>query len=259
VSTKEPFRKLFNQGMILGEDNEKMSKSRGNVIPADHVLKRYGADAVRLYEMFLGPLEQVKPWNTNGIEGVSRFLSKIWKLVWPEGNDAGENPVPLSEEELPEELLRRMHKTIRKVGEDTENLKFNTAISEMMIFVNEVQKTGGRYRSAIETLLLLLAPYAPHITEELWEAIGHTSSISTHPFPAYKRELVEDSVLTIAVQVNGKLRGTFITPAGTVKEEMIARAKEVESVMKFLEGMTILREIAIEGKLVNFAVRENRA
>ncbi len=259
VSTKEPFGKLFNQGMILGEDNEKMSKSRGNVIPADHVLTRYGADAVRLYEMFLGPLEQVKPWNTNGIEGISRFLGKVWKLVWPEGKDAGDKPAGLTSGELPEELLRRMHKTIRKVGEDTESLKFNTAISEMMIFVNELQKSGCRNRSAIETLLLLLSPYAPHITEELWEAIGHSASISTHPFPAYRQELVEDSVVTIAVQVNGKLRGTFTAPAGTSKEEMIAAAKEVESVMKFLEGATIVKEIAVEGKLVNFAVRENRA
>ncbi|TLU86036.1 MAG: leucine--tRNA ligase [Chlorobium sp.] len=257
VSTKEPFRKLFNQGMILGEDNEKMSKSRGNVIPADHVLGRYGADAVRLYEMFLGPLEQVKPWNTNGIEGVSRFLSKVWKLVWPEGMATDDKPLALNDDELPEELLRRMHKTIRKVGEDTENLKFNTAISEMMIFVNELQKTGCRNRSAIETLLLLLAPYAPHITEELWEATGHTSSISAHPFPEFRPELVENSVVTIAVQVNGKLRGTFTTPAGTSKEEMIAEAKKVESVVKFLEGVSIVREIAIEGKLVNFAVREN--
>ncbi|NTW11115.1 MAG: leucine--tRNA ligase, partial [Chlorobiaceae bacterium] len=181
VSTKEPFRKLFNQGMILGEDNEKMSKSRGNVIPADHVLQRYGADAVRLYEMFLGPLEQVKPWNTNGIEGISRFLAKVWKLVWPEVRDAAERPPVLTEDELPEELLRRMHKTIKKVGEDTESLKFNTAISEMMIFVNELQKAGCRNRSAIEALLLLLAPYAPHITEELWEAIGNTPSICAHP------------------------------------------------------------------------------
>ncbi|NTW83704.1 MAG: leucine--tRNA ligase [Chlorobiaceae bacterium] len=257
VSTKEPFRKLFNQGMILGEDNEKMSKSRGNVIPADHVLGRYGADAVRLYEMFLGPLEQVKPWNTNGIEGISRFLAKVWKLVWPEGMSPDDKPLPLADDALPEELLRRMHKTIRKVGEDTENLKFNTAISEMMIFVNELQKSGCRNRSAIETLLLLLAPYAPHITEELWEATGHTSSISGHPYPVFSQELVEDSVVTIAVQVNGKLRGTFNTPAGTSKDEMIAAAKKVEPVLKFLEGVTIVREIAIEGKLVNFAVREN--
>jgi leucyl-tRNA synthetase len=259
TSTKEPFRKLFNQGMILGEDNEKMSKSRGNVIPADHVLSKYGADAVRLYEMFLGPLEQVKPWNTNGIEGISRFLSKVWKLVWPDGKDNADKPAAPETDELPDALLRRLHKTIKKVGEDTENLKFNTAISEMMIFVNELQKAGCRNRSAVETLLLLLAPYAPHIAEELWEAIGNRPSISSRPFPTFSPELVENSEMTIAVQVNGKLRGTFNAPAGTPKEAMIAEAKKVESVRKFLDGLIIVREIAIEGKLVNFAVRENKA
>ena len=252
VSTREPFRKLFNQGMILGEDNEKMSKSRGNVIPADHVLTTYGADAVRLYEMFLGPLEQVKPWNTNGIEGISRFLGKVWRLVWPDQQDS---MAEFSDDAMPEELLRRMHKTIRKVSEDTESLKFNTAISEMMMFVNELQRSGCRSRKAVETLLLLLAPYAPHIAEELWEALGHRESVSREPFPEYDPELAADSVVQIAVQVNGKLRGTFSVPAGTGKETIIELARGVESVEKFLEGKTIVREIVVPGKLVNFAVQ----
>ncbi len=252
VTTKEPFRKLFNQGMILGEDNEKMSKSRGNVIPADHVLERYGADALRLYEMFLGPLEQVKPWNTNGIEGISRFLSKVWRLIYPTYDGPAAN---ISHDAMPEELLRRMHKAIKKVAEDTENLKFNTAISEMMVFVNELHKAGCNNRDAIETLLLLLAPYAPHLTEELWEAIGHRSSISSHSFPAYEPKLVEESVLTIAVQINGKLRGTFASPAKSPKEQLLAEAKDVESVRKFLEGKTIVREIVVVDKLVSFAVQ----
>ncbi len=252
VSSKEPFKRLFNQGMILGEDNEKMSKSRGNVIPADHVLERYGADAVRLYEMFLGPLEQVKPWNTNGIEGISRFLSKVWRLVYPEHEGPAAS---LTAEAIPDELLRRMHKTIKKVSEDTENLKFNTAIAEMMVFVNELQKAGCKNRDAVETLLLLLAPYAPHIAEELWEAIGHQTSISAEPFPFYDPQLVEDTVLTIAVQVNGKLRGTFLAPAKSPKELLLEEAKKVESVLKFLEGQTIVREIVIPDKLVSFAVK----
>ena len=252
VTTKEPFRKLFNQGMILGEDNEKMSKSRGNVIPADHVLERYGADALRLYEMFLGPLEQVKPWNTNGMEGISRFLSKVWRLIYPTYDGPAAN---ISHDAMPEELLRRMHKAIKKVAEDTENLKFNTAISEMMVFVNELHKAGCNNRDAIETLLLLLAPYAPHLTEELWEAIGHRSSISSHSFPAYEPKLVEESVLTIAVQINGKLRGTFASPAKSPKEQLLAEAKDVESVRKFLEGKTIVREIVVVDKLVSFAVQ----
>ncbi len=253
VSTREPFKKLFNQGMILGEDNEKMSKSRGNVIPADHVLQRYGADAVRLYEMFLGPLEQVKPWNTNGIEGISRFLSKVWRLVYPEPEGPAKQ---LSVNAMPEELLRRMHKAIKKVGEDTEQLKFNTAISEMMVFVNELNKAGCTNRTAVETLLTLLAPYAPHITEELWESIGHTDSITLAPFPIFDEKLVEESELTIAVQINGKLRGTFSAPAKSPKEFLLEEAKRVESVGKFIEGQTILREIVVLDKLVNFVVKQ---
>ena len=252
VSTVEPFRKLFNQGMILGEDNEKMSKSRGNVIPADHVLKTYGADAVRLYEMFLGPLEQVKPWNTNGIEGISRFLGKVWRLVYPEQEG---NKAELTDETMPEELLRRLHKTIRKVTEDTEALKFNTAIAEMMVLVNELQRNGCRNRTAVESMILLLAPYAPHITEELWQATGHTGSISNEPFPDYIAGLATDSVVQIAVQVNGKLRGTFSTPAGTPQNSLIETARNVESVMKFLEDKAIMREIVVPDKLVNFAVK----
>jgi len=252
VSSKEPFKKLFNQGMILGEDNEKMSKSRGNVIPADHVLERYGADAVRLYEMFLGPLEQVKPWNTNGIEGISRFLAKVWKLFFAEPESPA---VSLSDDPMPEEVERRLHKAIKKVGEDTENLKFNTAISEMMVFVNELHKTGCRNREAVETLLILLAPYAPHLSEELWESAGHRSSISLQPFPSFNPKLVEDTILTIAVQVNGKLRGTFTAPARSPKEFLLREAGKVESVIKFLEGKSIVREIVVEDKLVNFAVK----
>nr|Q3APY5.1 RecName: Full=Leucine--tRNA ligase; AltName: Full=Leucyl-tRNA synthetase; Short=LeuRS [Chlorobium chlorochromatii CaD3] len=252
VSTKEPFQKLFNQGMILGEDNEKMSKSRGNVIPADHVLQRYGADAVRLYEMFLGPLEQVKPWNTNGIEGISRFLGKVWRFVYPEHSEAATQP---SNEPLPDELLRRMHKTIKKVGDDTSSLKFNTAIAEMMVFVNELTKTGCNNREAIETLLKLLAPYAPHMTEELWEALGHTNSISHEPFPTFNPALVEENMAIIAVQVNGKLRGTFTVPAKSPKEMLLEEARKVESVAKFLEGKTIVKEIVVPDKLVNFAVK----
>lgn len=252
VSSKEPFKKLFNQGMILGEDNEKMSKSRGNVIPADHVLERYGADAVRLYEMFLGPLEQVKPWNTNGIEGISRFLAKVWKLFFAEPESTA---VSLSDDPMPEEVERRLHKAIKKVGEDTENLKFNTAISEMMVFVNELHKTGCRNREAVETLLILLAPYAPHLSEELWENAGHHSSISLQPFPSFNPKLVEDTILTIAVQVNGKLRGTFTAPARSPKEFLLREAGKVESVIKFLEGKSIVREIVVEDKLVNFAVK----
>jgi leucyl-tRNA synthetase len=251
VSTKEPFQRLFNQGMILGEDNEKMSKSRGNVIPADHVLNTYGADAVRMYEMFLGPLEQVKPWNTNGIEGISRFLGRVWRLVWEEHATAPR----ITGEPVPEAILKRMHKAIRKVTEDVELLKFNTAISEMMVLVNELHKAGCYSRTAVETVLLLLSPYAPHITEELWEALGHEESISGAAWPGFDPVLASDDVVTIAVQVNGRLRGTFEAPAACAKEQMLEEARRVESVARFLEGQQIVKEIAVPGKLVNFAVK----
>ena len=251
VSTKEPFQRLFNQGMILGEDNEKMSKSRGNVIPADHVLSSYGADAVRLYEMFLGPLEQVKPWNTNGIEGISRFLGKVWRLVYPEFEDE-----PRVTDNRPDDAsLKRMHKAIRKVTEDTEQLRFNTAISEMMVLVNELHKARCYSKEAVETVLVLLSPYAPHITEELWQTLGHETSINVAAWPIFDPALAQDDVVTIAVQVNGKLRGTFDAPVKSPKEMLLEEARKVESVVKFLEGQTIVKEIVVPGKLVNFAVK----
>ncbi len=252
VSTKEPFQKLFNQGMILGEDNEKMSKSRGNVVPADDVLKNYGADAVRLYEMFLGPLEQVKPWSTNGIEGVSRFLGKVWRLVYPNENDSG---VQVNDSPMPEAIGKQMHKTIKKVGDDMAQLKFNTAISEMMIYTNELQKHKCTSREAIETLLVLLSSFAPHITEELWQALGHEESISIARFPEYNPQLAKDDVVTIAVQVNGKLRGTFETAAGTDKQEVLTQAKTLESVARFIDSKTIVKEIVVPNKLVNLVAK----
>ena len=251
VSTKEPFQRLFNQGMILGEDSEKMSKSRGNVIPADHVLGSYGADAVRLYEMFLGPLEQVKPWNTNGIEGISRFLGKVWRLVWSEN----ESSLRISDAAPEEAIMKRMHKAIRKVTEDVEQLKFNTAISEMMVLVNELHKAGCTSRQAVETVLVMLSPFAPHITEELWSALGHGSSISGAAWPLFDPSLAKDDVVTIAVQINGKLRGTFDAPAQCPKELLLEEARKVESVVKFLEGQIVVKEIVVPGKLVNFAVK----
>jgi leucyl-tRNA synthetase len=251
VSTKEPFQRLFNQGMILGEDNEKMSKSRGNVIPADLVLSTYGADAVRLYEMFLGPLEQVKPWNTNGIEGISRFLGKVWRLVYTEF----ETTQRVTGDKPEDAVLKRMHKAIRKVTEDIDQLKFNTAISEMMVLVNELHKAGCYSRDAVETVLVLLSPFAPHITEELWQVLGHENSISGAAWPIFDPSLAKDDVVTIAVQINGKLRGTFDAPAECAKEQLLEEAKKLESVVKFLEGQSIIKEIVVPGKLVNFAVK----
>ncbi|MCS7012347.1 MAG: leucine--tRNA ligase [Chloroherpetonaceae bacterium] len=254
VSTKEPFQKLFNQGMILGEDNEKMSKSRGNVIPADRVLAEHGADAVRLYEMFLGPLEQVKPWSTKGIEGISRFLGRVWRLVF-KSHETDEFDIIVSDEPMSPEIERAMHKTIKKVSEDCENLRFNTAIAAMMEFVNLLTKENCHNRTAIENLLLILAPFAPHITEELWHAMGHKESISQVPYPTYNPELAKDETVTIAVQVSGKLRGTFEATVGMSNEDLIERAKQVDSVAKFISGKEIIKQIVVPNKLVNLVVK----
>ena len=254
VSTKEPFQKLFNQGMILGEDGEKMSKSRGNVIPADKVLAEHGADATRLYEMFLGPLEQVKPWSTKGIEGISRFLGRVWRLVF-KSHETEEHDVIVDDQPISAEIERAMHKTIKKVEEDCENLRFNTAIAAMMEFVNLLTKENCHNRTAIENLLIMLSPFAPHLAEELWRALGHTESIANAPYPSYNPDLAKDEVVTIAVQVSGKLRGTFEAPVGITNEELIARAMQVDTVQKFIDGKEITKKIVVPNKLVNLVVK----
>jgi leucyl-tRNA synthetase len=254
VSTKEPFQKLFNQGMILGEDGEKMSKSRGNVIPADKVLAEHGADATRLYEMFLGPLEQVKPWSTKGIEGISRFLGRVWRLVF-KSHETEEYDLIVDDRPMSPEIERAMHKTIKKVEEDCENLRFNTAIAAMMEFVNLLTKENCHNRTAIENLLIMLSPFAPHIAEELWQALGHTESIANAPYPSYNPDLAKDEVVTIAVQVSGKLRGTFEAPVGITNEELIARAMQVDTVQKFIGGKEIVKKIVVPNKLVNLVVK----
>lgn len=258
VSHKEPFKKLFNQGMILGEDGEKMSKSRGNVVSVDSLLQDYGADVVRLYVMFLGPLEQTKPWNTKGIEGVVRFLGRVWRLVYSnlhDGNPETDGDIGINNAPLTLEIQKAMHKTIKKVEEDCENLRFNTAIAAMMEFVNLLTKENCHNKTAIEHLLVMLSPFAPHIAEELWEAIGNQPSIASAPYPKYDEALTKDDTVTIAVQVGGKLRGTFEAAIGMSNDDLIQRAKEVDSVMKFLDGKEIVKQIVVPNKLVNLVVK----
>ncbi|MFO8027934.1 MAG: leucine--tRNA ligase [Opitutales bacterium] len=249
VSDPEPFKKLFHQGIILGEDGEKMSKSRGNVVNPETIIEGYGADALRLYLMFLGPLEAMKPWNTKGIEGIARFLRKVWRLVV---DDKGGISTGNSEtDKLDEESERVLHATIKKVTEDYETLGFNTAISQMMICVNQLAKADSLTRESVETLLKLLAPLAPHIAEELWSRLGHAGSIAAAGWPAYdESKLVKDSV-KIIFQVNGKYRGDAELPADHSKDEAIAAAKTSERVRHFIEGKTIKKEIYVPGKIVN--------
>ena len=251
VPTDEPFQKLFNQGMILGENNEKMSKSRGNVVNPDHVVAKFGADTLRLYEMFMGPLEATKPWNTSGVEGLFRFLQRTWRLFVTEDGD-GLNPA-IGGHSAPE-LERTLHKTIKKVGGDIEALRFNTAISQMMIFVNEAYKVEKLPRQTLETFVLLLAPFAPHLAEELWSRLGHAETLAYAPWPSYDDALTRDAEVEVAVQINGKLRARIVVAAEASKELVLDQAKQ--EVASHLEGKTILKEVVVPGRLVNLVVKE---
>jgi len=203
VSTVEPFRKLRNQGMILGENGEKMSKSRGNVVNPDDVIADQGADSLRLYLMFLGPLERDKPWNTHGIEGVRRFLDRSWRLVVDDEENLDARVV---DAEPGEDTLRILHKTIDAVTVMTEDLRFNTAISQMMVFVNEMTSLELRPRAVLEQFVLLLAPYAPHMAEELWGRLGHSGTLSYETWPVADPQYLVEDLITVVVQVNGKVR-----------------------------------------------------
>jgi leucyl-tRNA synthetase len=252
VSTKEPFSKLRHQGIILGEDSRKMSKSRGNVVNPDDVVSRYGADAMRLFEMFMGPLEEMKPWSTRGVEGVSRFLNRVWRLFCDE---EGNLDPSLSDGPTTRELEQVYHATVKKVGEDIESLHFNTAIAQMMIFVNEVTKTEHRPRRLLEPFLLLLAPFAPHVAEELWEKLGHRESLTYEPWPAYDETLLQRSAVEVVLQVNGKLRSKMTVPVDTPEGELEKLAEADVAVRKYLEGKSVVKAIVVPNKLVNFVVR----
>lgn len=250
VSTKEPFKRLVNQGMILGEDNQKMSKARGNVINPDEIIAEYGADTLRLYEMFMGPLEQVKPWNTNSVSGVYKFLNRAWRLIIDENGKLRDTISATGKADPALEVS--LHRTIKKVTSDIEELKFNTAIAALMTFCNEAGQAKHIPKRMIETFVLLLAPFAPHLAEELWEKLGHTSTLAYAPWPTYDEELAKGDTVTIAIQVNGKLRNTLTVDIGTSKETLLQLAKSDDKVKDFLKGKEITREIVVPDRLVNF-------
>jgi leucyl-tRNA synthetase len=248
VHTKEPFHKLVNQGMILGTNNEKMSKSRGNVINPDDIVNEYGADTLRLYEMFMGPLEATKPWNENGVEGMYRFLGRVWRLFISE--DGSLNP-KIVDNGGDDAFKRTWHKTIKKVSEDMEALRFNTAISQLMIFTNEAYKVEELPRQAMENFVQLLSPLAPHIAEELWTRLGHEGSITYQEWPAHDEAWTTESEVEIVIQITGK-----IVQRANVAKDMDAKALEqfalsLETVQKAIEGKTVRKVVAVPGKLVN--------
>ncbi|MBK8383104.1 MAG: class I tRNA ligase family protein [Ignavibacteria bacterium] len=255
VSHTEPFKKLFNQGMILGEDGVKMSKSRGNVINPDDVIKEFGADSMRLFEMFMGPLEATKPWSTKGIEGLSRFLNRVWRLVTDENTGLIKSGIV---NEIPEiKELKLLHKTIKKVTEDIEDgdMKFNTAISYLMVMVNEMYKMEKICRSTIEHFIILLSPFSPHICEELWEKLGNTNSIQFASWPGYETQYVIEDSVTVVFQVNGKIRAKMEVDYDTPEDVLEDHALYNENVMKQILGKQIIKVITIKNKMVNIVVK----
>ncbi len=250
VTHDEPFKKLLHQGMILGEDGEKMSKSRGNVINPDVVIEKYGADSLRVYEMFMGPIDKDKPWSDTGLEGVRRFLDRVWRLAFDE-----EGRIQLKSGSLSEENNRLLHKTIKKVTEDIESMSFNTAISQMMIFVNELYKSDLRSLEAVKTLSQLLMPFAPHFAEELWLRLGGEGYVSLSDWPSYNPELVVDEKVVLGVQVNGKMRGKIEIAPDAEEEIALHLAKQVTAVQNAMDGKNLFKTIYKPGRILNLLVK----
>ncbi len=250
IDFDEPFLKLRHQGIILAPDGSKMSKSKGNVVNPDDVVKEYGADALRMFEMFMGQLEDAKPWNTKGIIGISRFLERVWNLYQKmELIDCGGEC-----KEVPEGMPQMLHKTIKKVTEDIEGLRFNTAISQMMIFINFVTQFNVMPRGAAEAFLILLAPFAPHMAEELWAGLGHEESIFKSEWPKYNEAMVKDETIQMPVQINGKLRAILTVPADISEDEAKKFAISDITIIKWLDGKEPKKVIFVKGRLVNIVV-----
>ena len=245
IPTSEPYLKRTSHGMVLGEGGEKMSKSRGNVINPDDVVEKYGADVFRLYEMFIGPFDQAASWDTKGIVGIDRFLKKVWRMF---------TESDIKDVEMDKELLRILHSTIKKVSEDIETLDLNTAISQMMVFTNEFSKRGEIPKQVAESFVKILYPFAPHLCEELWEIIGHTNTITFEQWPTYDQNLIVEEMVTIAVQVNGKLRGNFQIEIDSNDNEIKKAAMEIENVKRHIGNREMIKIIIIKNKLVNFVV-----
>ncbi len=284
VTTKEPFTKLFNQGMILAHSYrdangkhyypdlvekvadawrvkdsarpvqtqiEKMSKSRYNVVNPDDVVEKYGADSMRMYEMFMGPLDRDKPWTDEGIQGVYRFLRRVWN-AFIDGDQLSKRIVADSGDASAEKLI---HQTIKSVTNDIENLMFNTSIARMMEFMNGTSKLGTIGRSIVERFVLVLSPFAPHLCEELWQRLGHANTLAYEPWPTWNEALLAEDTVEVPVQINGKLRARVTVPADAGKDALLAAAKSDESVRRYIDGAQILKEIVVPGKMVNFVVK----
>ena len=251
VSTKEPFKKLVNQGMILGEDGVKMSKSRGNVINPDEIIDKYGADSLRLFYMFLGPLEKAKPWSASGIQGSNRFIRRVWSMLVEENGNLSKK---ISDIEADNDLTRLIHQTIKKVTDDIEALRFNTAISQLMILVNEIKERDKYPKTAVEFLVLLMSPFTPHMCEELWEKLGYDDTLTYSNWPEYSEKLTKEELVTIAVQINGKRRAEIEVAPGIDEESALALALEHENVKKYVDGNEIKKTVLVKDRLLSIVV-----
>ena len=252
VSTKEPFKKLFNQGMILGHDGSKMSKSRGNVVNPDDTVKKYGADSMRIYEMFMGPLDKAKPWSTSGLEGCYRFVKKLWSLLFDNENKLNSKIVDSAENKENEQAL---HFLIKKITENLERLQFNTCVSEFMIFVNHLTKQPAISKSTVETFTIILNPFMPHLSEEIWSSLGKNSELTFSSWPKFNPNLVKLDMRTIGVQVNGKRRSEIEIYDEDSESTVLKKAKDDKKVLSHIEGKVIIKEIYIKNKIVNIVVK----
>ncbi|TMW71794.1 leucine--tRNA ligase [Alteribacter natronophilus] len=248
VPTKEPFQKLYNQGMILGENNEKMSKSKGNVVNPDDIIDSHGADTLRLYEMFMGPLDASVAWSENGLDGARRFLDRVWRLIVKDDGTLSD-----AIQDVPEEgsLTRTYHQTVKKVTEDCEGLRFNTAISQMMVFVNDAYKQETIPKTYVEGFVKMLSPIAPHIAEELWAVLGHEGTVTYEAWPAFDESRLVENEVEIVVQINGKVRTKLVIAKDASREDMEKAALDLDKIKEDTEGKTIRKVIAVPGKLVN--------
>ena len=251
VSTKEPFARLFNQGMIQGEDGSKMSKSRGNSINPDEIVETTGADALRLFEMFMGPLDKAKPWSTTGLQGSHRFLKRIWRMF-----DSENGGLKITDDDPAEDkkLYKLLHRTIMKVTIDIENLRFNTAISALMTLGNKMKSRMSVSRANAETFILMISPFVPHIAEEIWRRLGHTETIVFENWPEYNELLAKEDLTNIAVQVNGKLRGEFQIENDIDVEIIEQMAKDLPEIQKWTDGKEILKVVVVPNRVVNIVI-----
>ncbi|HJG84395.1 MAG TPA: class I tRNA ligase family protein, partial [Weissella thailandensis] len=250
VHTKEPFQKLANQGMILGENHEKMSKSKGNVVNPDDVVAEYGADTLRLYEMFMGPLDQSIAWSEDGLAGSRRWLDRVWRLFIDDNDKLRDHVTTINEHKLD----KVYNETVKKVTEDYESLHFNTAVSQMMIFANEAYKQDSLPVAYVEGFIKLLNPIAPHMTEELWSYLHADESIAYAEWPTYDESALVADEVELILQVNGKLRGHVTVAADADRDAITAAAKQNENVQKQLDGAEPKKVIVVPGKLINFVI-----